>query len=721
MPEPGRRKRQTTAPLASRTRATRGAPSDAGTRQKRRRSFSDNVSTRQTNVVVGPAEDVANAATAWEQLMALDVKARELLQLQLFANSFEETKEDRDAREKELVADQLYGEKIYDTSSPNSAIRRLKLTHLITIFLKCHPDNDHNYHARAEHLQAVLKILTRDCIPAELAKHSDFLTILVDLMTQLFIACHKVDPETNLQQLWKDVFDETRVPHVVNKAFQMKMTQRASEIANSAVEGLETQFVWKSTFGGALNVFRQSVLYMDQLEPPGQLVPPDEDVEDEQEPATQAPTQAATQHSPSDEEDAFNEFTEGLVGESDEHHGNATSGTQHEEQGLESPVRRVTRSRAAPGDTRKSNRIREAAKEDPKEDEAAASIAKKRTRQKKDVGDTSRPAKRGKARKGDVTDENASADEEVAVEAGTSKPQHQEPVDELPEPESVNVTEPAAPTVEPAEPVVAPTETNVATAVAGPTASVPQPVANDSIVDVDSQFDQLDPALLGQWVFELQHGATFQLPPPRTPGSPSRSRQPQTLLQGLDEAARAFRREVQDPMQRVYEEVNRQFPREAGDQQAGDGSARRLPRDWAEDDLRYPLAIDPHYRLQINGGRPTLAFQAPHEREASMAPSLAESTTTSIYRPRRPRRPWPPADVEMLERGLMVHQNHPRRWRLILDQGVAEGLFEGRTNVDLKDKARQMREARTRAGLPLGGFMYAHDRPDRMSQTPAPE
>ncbi|KAJ3154845.1 hypothetical protein HDU86_004545 [Geranomyces michiganensis] len=76
----------------------------------------------------------------------------------------------------------------------------------------------------------------------------------------------------------------------------------------------------------------------------------------------------------------------------------------------------------------------------------------------------------------------------------------------------------------------------------------------------------------------------------------------------------------------------------------------------------------------------------------------------------RRRKAWSREDEEELERGLALHYAHSARWRAILMDGMRRGRFEGRTNVMLKDKARQMKEARRKAGLALGGFKWAPDR-----------
>ncbi|KAI8821977.1 uncharacterized protein EV422DRAFT_525173 [Fimicolochytrium jonesii] len=76
----------------------------------------------------------------------------------------------------------------------------------------------------------------------------------------------------------------------------------------------------------------------------------------------------------------------------------------------------------------------------------------------------------------------------------------------------------------------------------------------------------------------------------------------------------------------------------------------------------------------------------------------------------RKRRRWSAEDEAELERGLLKFKHAPRRWRLILDEGKARGCFLGRNNVDLKDKARQMKEARAKSGIGLGGFEFAVDR-----------
>ncbi|KAI8914064.1 hypothetical protein DFJ77DRAFT_58962 [Powellomyces hirtus] len=102
-----------------------------------------------------------------------------------------------------------------------------------------------------------------------------------------------------------------------------------------------------------------------------------------------------------------------------------------------------------------------------------------------------------------------------------------------------------------------------------------------------------------------------------------------------------------------------------------------------------------------------------HQQQQQQQPRPQQLTTTTTTTARalpRRRRPWSKADEEELERGLYRYQNRPKRWRMILDEGLANGRFEGRNNVDLKDKARQMKESRARSGLQLGGFRWAVDR-----------
>ncbi|KAJ3176510.1 hypothetical protein HDU87_005204 [Geranomyces variabilis] len=95
---------------------------------------------------------------------------------------------------------------------------------------------------------------------------------------------------------------------------------------------------------------------------------------------------------------------------------------------------------------------------------------------------------------------------------------------------------------------------------------------------------------------------------------------------------------------------------------------------------------------------------------AAQSPAPENSTAAASPSGRRRRVAWSRADEEELERGLAFHRDEYARWRAILVEGQTKGRFEGRTNVMLKDKARQMKEARKRAGLTLGGFQWATDR-----------
>ncbi|KAJ3150359.1 hypothetical protein HDU89_003137 [Geranomyces variabilis] len=134
-----------------------------------------------------------------------------------------------------------------------------------------------------------------------------------------------------------------------------------------------------------------------------------------------------------------------------------------------------------------------------------------------------------------------------------------------------------------------------------------------------------------------------------------------------------------------------------------------------------PKAAPPRSsRPAASGSRSTSAAAAPCQLTKtgepivpaaySPAPEDSGAPSSPPRSARRRRVAWSRADEEELERGLALHRDKYARWRAILVEGQAKGRFEARTNVMLKDKARQMKEARKRAGLALGGFQWATDR-----------
>ena len=75
-------------------------------------------------------------------------------------------------------------------------------------------------------------------------------------------------------------------------------------------------------------------------------------------------------------------------------------------------------------------------------------------------------------------------------------------------------------------------------------------------------------------------------------------------------------------------------------------------------------------------------------------------------RVRRARTTWTDEEVNAIEQGLLRYRG--TCWSLILKDG--QRIFNSiRTQVDLKDKARNEKKRRQRLGLQLGGFMYAPD------------
>ncbi|KND00238.1 uncharacterized protein SPPG_04570 [Spizellomyces punctatus DAOM BR117] len=225
-----------------------------------------------------------------------------------------------------------------------------------------------------------------------------------------------------------------------------------------------------------------------------------------------------------------------------------------------------------------------------------------------------------------------------------------------------------------------------------------------------------------------------------------RARQKSDILDGLDAAREVFSQNVRDPIKRVYQAVDAEFPR----QEPPTPSPRPVPRSRPatrpsdvftsdEEEVRETVArrdclaeqkarkraergrkrrererarviATPRPNASPTGNTRTIAAPADPRRMLEVSGARSPSVTSSGGTGPRRRRMWTRQDEEELERGLEKHQYHTRRWRLILDEGKAKGLFQGRHNVDLNNKARQMKEARLKAGLPLGGFEYALDR-----------
>lgn len=72
------------------------------------------------------------------------------------------------------------------------------------------------------------------------------------------------------------------------------------------------------------------------------------------------------------------------------------------------------------------------------------------------------------------------------------------------------------------------------------------------------------------------------------------------------------------------------------------------------------------------------------------------------------RLPWQPDEVAALEQGMSLHGT---KWAMILADHGPEGRVDqrlaNRSQIQLKDKARNERQARERAGIPLGVFSLA--------------
>lgn len=74
------------------------------------------------------------------------------------------------------------------------------------------------------------------------------------------------------------------------------------------------------------------------------------------------------------------------------------------------------------------------------------------------------------------------------------------------------------------------------------------------------------------------------------------------------------------------------------------------------------------------------------------------------------RKQWTDDDVNELARLLAIHHNSSHRWKTILDTGQRNNFFIGRTNINLKDKARQMKELHIKQNKDVGVWMHAVNR-----------
>ncbi|KAJ3172044.1 hypothetical protein HDU88_006856 [Geranomyces variabilis] len=200
-------------------------------------------------------------------------------------------------------------------------------------------------------------------------------------------------------------------------------------------------------------------------------------------------------------------------------------------------------------------------------------------------------------------------------------------------------------------------------------------------------------------------------------------------MRGLESAGRKLRRDVQDPIERLYPAVDREFPRQSPRlQKQKKTPAKRKRRSGpaqlasnersSSSDRTSEFSGSRSQKKRKRTARRSVAERAasPSPRPSSRAPSApregsAQPAAAARAEPRQ-RTPWSEEDIAELDRGLTRYRDEYARWKAILEDGRARGRFAGRTNVMLKDKARQMKTARIKAGLPLGGFVWATDRAD---------
>ncbi|KAJ3018490.1 hypothetical protein HKX48_002866 [Thoreauomyces humboldtii] len=189
---------------------------------------------------------------------------------------------------------------------------------------------------------------------------------------------------------------------------------------------------------------------------------------------------------------------------------------------------------------------------------------------------------------------------------------------------------------------------------------------------------------------------------------------------------------VPDPLHRVYPGVDAEFPRQHLQPNLTQSTLNtplgsrhptthtqplRSPGLGSEDEYRDHSVAQDERREDSTFGIPQYSQ---HDEEIPVNPrarprKIPFGQDSQVESGPRKRRRWSQEDEDELERGLQIHTFAAKRWRMILNDGLAKGRFEDRTNVDLKDKARQMREARKKAGLPLGGWRFGSERGD---QTP---
>ncbi|ORZ38077.1 hypothetical protein BCR44DRAFT_391896 [Catenaria anguillulae PL171] len=97
---------------------------------------------------------------------------------------------------------------------------------------------------------------------------------------------------------------------------------------------------------------------------------------------------------------------------------------------------------------------------------------------------------------------------------------------------------------------------------------------------------------------------------------------------------------------------------------------------------------------------------------AAAAPAPAAGAAPRA-RPRRPRTAWTIEEEEALERAMEEFADCPTSWAEILRRhGQPGGPLARFDQVQLKDKARNIKTKRRKAGLPLGVFECATDYPN---------
>ncbi|KAJ3175285.1 hypothetical protein HDU87_006367 [Geranomyces variabilis] len=199
-------------------------------------------------------------------------------------------------------------------------------------------------------------------------------------------------------------------------------------------------------------------------------------------------------------------------------------------------------------------------------------------------------------------------------------------------------------------------------------------------------------------------------------------------MRGLESAGRKLRRDVQDPIERLYPAVDREFPRQsprlqkqqktATNKRKRRSAAPAVPAESDSSSDRMSESSRDHAkkkhkraaRKSVVEARALSASPPPLDRAPSVPREASAQPAPAAQAGPRKRTAWSEEDIAELDRGLTRYRDEYARWKMILEDGLARGRFAGRTNVMLKDKARQMKTARIKAGLPLGGFIWAPDR-----------